>query len=297
MSVKAADPDGKLHSFHAKFLVDASGRSNLTGNQENLRVFHPRHKKLAVFAHFTGLKLDHGDRGGDTVIVRGENKWFWIIPISAEKTSVGLVIDKDEFNASGFTPEESFHHWLQRHEPVKQRMAGAQIVGEFRVTSDFSYFNKRYVSHRLLRVGDAAGFMDPIFSAGVFLAMWSGKLAAETVIDSLNRDDDGTRRLRRYEKRVDGAIKFYWRMVENYYTSPFIDLLMQPRPHHHLPDAVNAVLAGELEAGWPVRWRLHYFYFIVKLQARFGVIVPRLNIGGPARKPKTDSCQCAAHRQ
>src|SRR5262249_13173819 len=97
VNVEARDTDGKIHNFRAAFAIDASGRANLTGNQEGLRVIHPRLKKLAVFGHFTRVMLDAGDAGGDTVIVRLENKWFWLIPISKEKTSVGLVMDKDEF--------------------------------------------------------------------------------------------------------------------------------------------------------------------------------------------------------
>jgi FADH2-dependent halogenase len=106
--------------------------------------------------------------------------------------------------------------------------------------------------------------------------MWSGKLAAQAVTESLTRDSDGACRLRRYEKRVNQAIQFYWRMVENYYTQPFMELFLQPRNHFDLPAAVNAVLAGELDAGWSVRWRLRYFYFLVKLQARWP-LVPRIS--------------------
>jgi len=282
VTVEARDPEGKFHTFTARFLLDASGRGNLTGNQENLRVIHPRHKKLAVFAHFTGVRLDPGERGGDTVIVRLDNKWFWIIPISAEKTSVGLVIDKDEFAQAGGDPEKIIQHWIDTSPPIKQRMAGAQRIGNLQTTSDFSYINRRLVGHRLLRIGDAAGFMDPIFSAGVFLAMWSGKLAAQAVTESLAKDSDGARRLRRYEARVSRAIKFYWLMVENYYTQPFMELFLQPRNHFDLPAAVNAVLAGELDAGWPVRWRLQYFYLLVKLQARWP-LVPRISFSQTPR--------------
>src|SRR5262249_26624547 len=79
VSIEARSPDGQKHSFTARFLIDASGRANLTGNQEGLRVIHPRLKKLAVFGHFKSVKLDEGEAGGDTIIVRLENKWFWII--------------------------------------------------------------------------------------------------------------------------------------------------------------------------------------------------------------------------
>jgi FADH2-dependent halogenase len=275
VTLDATDAHGVKHQFIGKFLVDASGRANLTGNQEGLRVIHPRLKKLAVFGHFTGVQHDPGDSGGDTVIFRLENKWFWLIPISAEKTSVGLVLDKDEFAQSGGKPTEIFQRWLDATAPLKDRMTNARLVGEMQTTTDFSYYNRRLVGQRLLRVGDAAGFMDPIFSAGVFLAMWSGKLAAEVIQQSLIRNDDGARRAVRYEKRVTHGMNFYWRMVENYYTKPFMELFLQPRNHVDLPAAVNAVLAGELEGGWKLHWRLQYFYWLVKLQAR-RAIVPRL---------------------
>ena len=93
VNLEASGPDGQTHQFRGAYLIDASGRGNLTGNQEGLRVTHPSHKKLAVFAHFTGVVRDPGEANTDIIIVRLPNKWFWIIPISAEKTSVGLVID------------------------------------------------------------------------------------------------------------------------------------------------------------------------------------------------------------
>ena len=97
VTVEAREGAGPGETFHAKFLIDASGRGNLTGNQDGMRVIHPRLKKLAVFGHFLGVKVDEGERGGDTVIVRLENKWFWLIPLSKEKVSVGCVMDQEEF--------------------------------------------------------------------------------------------------------------------------------------------------------------------------------------------------------
>lgn len=292
VSVEARAPDGRMQSFRAAFLIDASGRANLTANHEGLRVIHPRHKKLAVFGHFTNVGLDRGEAGGDTIIVRLENKWFWIIPISAEKTSVGLVLDKDEYARAGGGPAEIFRRWVDSSPPVQHRMRDTGLVGEMRTTSDFSYYNRRLVGPRLLRVGDAAGFMDPIFSAGVFLAMWSGRLAAQAVQHALDNGNDGARRLSRYEKRVRAGMEFYWKMVEEYYTTPFIELFMQPRNHASLPDAVNAVLAGELEGGWRLRWRLKYFFFLVKVQAHWP-LVPSISFA-PAMEMKSEFQQCAA---
>lgn len=277
VNVEARSPENTVHSFRGAFLIDSSGRGNVTGNQEGLRIVHPRHKKVAIFGHFNDLALPPVPQRTETIIVRLENKWFWIIPLTAEKTSVGLVIDKDELARSEGTPEQVFRHWVEASPAVKKRMNGARLVGSFQTTSDFSYYNRRLIGNRLLRVGDAAGFMDPIFSAGVFLAMWSGKLAAQTVTEALNRGESGGRRFATYEKRVQHGLRFYWRVVENYYTKPFMELLLQPREHLDLASAVIAVLAGEIEGNWALRWRLQYFWLLVKIQARFP-LVPRITL-------------------
>ncbi len=283
VNIEARDPDGKIHSFRAAYLIDASGRGNLTGNQENLRELHPTWKKLAVFGHFENVRRDAGEANSDTVIVRLENKWFWIIPVGETKTSVGLVIDKDEFAKFGGKPAEIFQHWIDASPPVQARMKDARCLGDLQTTTDFSYYNRKFIGDRLLRVGDAAGFLDPIFSAGVFLAMWSGKIAAEVVQKSLARGRPNQRLFVNYEKRVRKGLMFYWRVVENYYTTPFMELFLQPRNHHDLPSAVNAVLAGELEGGWSLRWRLKYFWLLVKLQKRWP-LVPHISFAPQSAK-------------
>lgn len=291
VTVEARDPDGKMHTFRAAYLVDASGRNNLTGNQENLKEMHPEWKKLSVFGHFEGVARAGGEAGTDTVIIRLENKWFWVIPVGETKTSVGLVIDKEEFNQAKGTPAEIFHRWIDASPPLKKCMANARMIGELQTTTDFSYYNKKFVGDRLLRVGDAAGFMDPIFSAGVFLAMWSGKIAAGVIEKSLAKGRPIPRLFTNYEKRVRRGLMFYWRVVENYYTTPFMELFLQPRNHYDLPSAVNAVLAGELEGGWRLRWRLKYFWFLVKIQKRWP-LVPRISFA-PRAARRTPACDCS----
>jgi flavin-dependent dehydrogenase len=276
IAVDARNDSGQIETFRGKFLIDASGRGNMTGNQEGLRVVHPRLKKLAIFGHFTGVKVDEGDNGGDTVIIRLDNKWFWLIPISKEKVSVGCVMDQEEFARAKQPAAEIFNQIWQSSSEMQSRMRDSQLTGIIQTTSDFSYRNRRFVGPRLVRVGDAAGFMDPIFSAGVFLAMFSGKLAAEAINRSLDAKDDGARRFAAYEKRVHASMQFYWEMVENFYTTPFMEIFLEPREKLNLASAVNAVLAGELEGGWSMRWRMRVFFWIVKLQARYP-LVPRIS--------------------
>jgi FADH2-dependent halogenase len=279
IAVEARAPDGRSHTLRGAFLIDASGRGNLTGNQEGLRQTHPRHRKVSIFGHFEGVPLDDGERGGDTVIVRLENKWFWIIPLSARKISVGCVLEQAEFARATEPPEAIFSRLWKSSPVLRQRMQAARLLGSMQVTGDFSYFNRRLAGPRLLRVGDAAGFMDPIFSSGVYLAMYSGKLAAATVAKALAAGNDGEAGLACYERRVRRALEAYWELVEGFYTQPFIELFFEPRPRFDLPSAIVALLAGELEGGWAIRWRLRLFFWLVKLQAWFPM-VPRITFDG-----------------
>ena len=268
--------------FRARFVIDATGRGNLTGNQEGIKEVNPSLRKLAVFGHFENVRLDSDQKGGDTVIVRLENKWFWLIPLALgaegtpSKVSVGLVMDRDEFTASGQKPEEVFRHWVQQSPPVRERLEKAQPVSPIQVTSDFSYRNRTFWSNRVLRVGDAAGFIDPIFSSGVFLAMFSGKLGAEAVGTALKNGNNGDNEFIGFDRRVRAALKIYSEMVESFYTTPFMELFLEPRAKWELAAAVNAILAGELEGGWRLRWRMWLFFRLVRLQARFP-LVPRIS--------------------
>ena len=276
VTLEAKSDSGQGETFRGKFLIDASGRGNVTGNHEGLRVMHPRLRKLAVFGHYQGVKLDEGERAGDTIVVRLENKWFWIIPLTREKISVGCVMDNTEYSSHKKSPAEIFSHIWQSSAYLRERMQNAVLLGDMHVTSDFSYRNSRLVGPRLLRVGDAAGFLDPIFSSGVYIAMFSGRLASEAVQASLAANDDGAGRLRSYEKRVIAAMQFYWEMVEGFYTHPFMEILLEPREKFHLASAVNAMLAGRLEGGWKIRWRLRVFFWVAKLQSRLP-LVPRIS--------------------
>lgn len=284
VSIQARDQNGNVAAFEGAFLIDASGRGNLTGNQQGLRVVHPHLKKLALFGHFQGVVLDSGSSANDTVIVRLEDKWFWVIPLSSQKVSVGCVMDQEEFARARQSPAEIFDRLWRSSTAMRMRMKEARLLNPIQTTSDFSYYNRRLAGPRLLRVGDAAGFMDPIFSAGVYLAMHSAKLASQLVLDSLAAGDDGSKRLRAYEKKVFRAMQYYWELVEGFYTTPFLELFIEPRPTLNLPDTVTAILAGELGGGWAMEWRRRVFLLMTKIQ-RHWPLVPRVSFCEPAAAP------------
>jgi len=278
VAVSAVGPKGQSTTLKARFLIDASGRSNLTGNQEGLREIHRDMRKVAIFGHFSGVKVDQERKAGDTVIVRLEKRWFWLIPIGPDKVSVGCVLDQTDLAESGQTPDALFHATWQWSEVMKERIGNAKLLGAIRSTTDFSYTNRTFVGNRLVRVGDAAGFMDPIFSAGVFIAMHTAKLAANVVAESLAANHDGATLLKAYHNRVDRMMKFYWRMARYFYTTPFMEVFLAPNNRFQLVSAVNAVLAGELEGSFAIRCRMHLFFWIIKLQCRWP-LVPRIRFG------------------
>src|SRR5262245_37647737 len=128
VSLQARGENGQTQTLSGSFLVDASGRGNFTGNQEGIRVIHPKLKKLAVFGHFENVLLDEGPARGDTVIIRLQDKWFWLIPVSEKKTSVGCVMDQAEFAGAKQSPAELFERIWKSSTAVRARMKDARLV-------------------------------------------------------------------------------------------------------------------------------------------------------------------------
>lgn len=281
VSIEAKDENGNAEEFRGSFLIDASGRSNLTGNQEGLKVANPKLKKIAIFGHFEDVKMDEGPKAGDILVIRLENSWFWLIPLSPKKVSVGCVLDQAEFARMKQSPADVFARIWQSSTEMRERMMNARLVSPIQATSDFSYRNRRLIGPRLVRVGDAAGFLDPVFSSGVYVAMYSGRLAARAIIASLAAGDDGRRRFLRYEKALFRAMDLYWQMVDGFYTRSFMEVFMEPRDKFQLPDAIVAILAGELEGGWRLDWRKKLFFWVVKMHSR-RPIVPRISFADKA---------------
>jgi flavin-dependent dehydrogenase len=278
VTVRFRGPDGVERSGTAAFLMDASGLSNHTGNQESLREYYPGHRKIAIFAHFSGVDMPKGNEEGDIVIVRRENSWFWLIPLGPDKTSVGLVLDKADFQSLQRKPAEIFEDAVRSTKAVEMRFMKAEALAEPQVAVDFSYQNRSLVSPRVVRVGDAAGFIDPIFSSGVMLAMSSGMEGAKAVAGALDDNKVMTVAMRRYEKSTWRNIGLYWRFIGNFYKPHFARIFFQPVNKHRLVCAINSVLAGRTELTFAIRWRLHVFFLLAWLNKHVPV-VERIRIG------------------
>ena len=270
--------DGAEKSVQASFLIDASGLANLTANRAALREYYPGHKKIAIFSHFANVQMPQGEELGDILIIRRAKSWFWLIPLAGGKTSVGLVMDRADFQALGKKPEDVFEDAVHTTPAVSDRFHHAEALAAPQVAVDFSYQNKSLVSPRVVRVGDASGFIDPVFSSGVMLAMSSGQEGAAVVDGALSSGRAMTSAMRRYEKQTWKKVGMYWEFIENFYQVHFAQLFFQPVNKFRMVCAINSVLAGSTEPPFAVRWRLRVFFFLAWLNQHVPV-AKRIRIG------------------
>lgn len=260
--------------FTARFVVDASGHGAVVGNQAGARAEVPSLKKIAFFAHYRNVPRPEGKDGGSTVIVVLRNAWFWMIPVSDELMSVGLVVDREHYVKSGLDPEQMLDRTIAASPWIAERMANAERVTQIYSRKDFSFRMERIAGSNFALVGDAAGFLDPIFSTGVFMAMKSADMMADAVTDRLR--SGSTEKLRHYEREVNRGFDEYLRFIERFYDREFLEVFMQPSERWGLLDAVVGVLAGDVFTNRKNRWRLALFFFLVRIQKWRGVIAPRI---------------------
>jgi flavin-dependent dehydrogenase len=268
---------GETLQAHARWLLDASGRDALLGKHLNLpRTDLGLPKKFATFAHFRGVLRNEPPADGHITVVRLESGWCWIIPLDVEKTSVGLVQALERFQASGKKPGENFEHTVASTNELRRRIGDAVRLTDYYSAADYTYRYLRNAGPRWLLIGDAAGFIDPIFSSGVMLAVKSGRLAAgEVLAAEESRVPLSLRAQRRYTRRVGRMCKVFLRMIRMFYDNRGFEVFMTPRPPRQIECAVNNLVAGNTNLGWRLRLMVWFFYLLCSLQ-KYLPVVPRL---------------------
>lgn len=269
--------NGSSHTIQARYVIDASGRASMLGRQFQIKKTYSHLQKLSIFAHYDGVWRAEGIDGTLTVLLRAIDRWFWLIPLSAERTSIGVVLDSETFRKSKLSAEDSLEQALAEQPIIAKRMINARRVSQVYVEADFSYRSARLHGDRWLLAGDAAGFIDPIFSSGVFLAVFSGEQCADVLHEVLAHPRKTKRLFASYERAVNRAMDIYLRFVDAWYTKEFIEVFLAPRNVLGLAPAVNAVLGGNVGNSFAIRWRMWVFYFLVWLQ-RHHPIAPRLTL-------------------
>jgi len=266
--------DGALKNARARWIFDATGRDAFLGRQLNL----PKSdlgcaKKIATFAHFTGVKRDDGPTAGNIIIIRLGSGWFWMIPLADGKTSVGLVQDLDHFRKTGQTPEQSFERAVATVRDAQTRMQDAVRVTDYLHASDYTYRYTQNAGSRWFLLGDASGFIDPIFSSGVMLALKSGLCAAREML-AADAQPLSLRAQKRYTRTVERMATAFLGLIKMFYDDHAFEIFMNPRPHEGIKQSLSLLIAGNTDPTPLMRWHLRLFYFFCRMQ-RYIPIAPR----------------------
>jgi flavin-dependent dehydrogenase len=270
--------DGEKLALRASYVVDASGRNSVIGTKFKLKKSYEHLKKLSLFAHYEGLERESGIDGTLTRMVRTLRSWFWVIPLKGDRTSIGIVLEAEDFKDSKLSPEEFFERALAEQPLLRDRIGDGRRVSQVYSAADFSFRNTKLAGDRWLLAGDAAGFIDPVFSSGVFLAIFAGEKAADVLHEALDHPRRRRRLFARYARMVNRAMDVYLRFVDSWYAGKeFIEVFLTQTDFLKIPPAVNAVLGGNIGNRFAIRWRMELFYLIVRLQKRW-TLCPRLSL-------------------
>ncbi len=246
---------GEHTDYRARFLVDASGRDAFLASREGRRRRVPNLGKVALFAHYRGADRFPGIQEGNIRLYLFNGGWFWWIPFTNDVTSVGAVLHARTVREHAGTPEDLFESVVRRCDAVREHLGRAERVTPIHRVANFAYTNTPIVGDRFLSVGDAIAFIDPIFSSGVFIAMRSGELAAETILAAFASDRFSARRFARYERRVWRGIAPFFKFIHKYYEPAFLDLFLRPNNVFGAVTAVLNVLSGGSFIRMPLRIR------------------------------------------
>jgi flavin-dependent dehydrogenase len=188
-----------------------------------------------------------------------------------------MVMDTAAFKELRQSPEEALALAIEEQPTIRERMDHAHRVSPVYSTGDYSYRNTTLAGQRWLLAGDAAGFIDPVFSTGVFIAISSGESAADAIDAVLTRPARRERLFHAYEKKLNHVMDLYLRFVNSWYTHEFVEVISFPTQRFELAGAINAVLAGNIAGSFAIWWRMQVFYLIIFLQ-RHWALCPRLSL-------------------
>ena len=246
--IKVESKEMGLLELRAPIVVDASGRDCFAAHKQNWMVRDPELKKIALWTYFKGAKRDPGlDEGATTVAYLPNKGWFWYIPLSGDMVSVGIVAERDYlFNGTTKNHEEIFRREIQNNEWIKDHLAEAEQTGEYRITGEYSYRNRYCASEGLVLAGDAFGFLDPVFSSGVFLALKSGVILADEIDLALENGDLSVKSFDGYAQKMQSSIETMRKIVYAFYDKDFSFGDLAKRGDH-LRAALTDCLIGNVD--------------------------------------------------
>jgi flavin-dependent dehydrogenase len=248
VGVKVQDEDGSVGEVRADVVVDASGQGSMIMSRLNLREWDPVLRKTALWTYWEGAYRDTGRDEGATMVLQtqGKHGWFWYIPLHDNIVSVGVVAGYDYLfkNRDTGDYEKIYFEEVDRCSEVKRRIAPGKRVTQFFAQKEYSYRSKRAAGDGWVLVGDAFGFLDPLYSSGVLLALKSGSLAADAVVEGLAKGDTTAAQLGKWEAEYVRGMERMRRLVCEYYDGFSFGRFVKRHPDKK--GAVTDLLIGDL---------------------------------------------------
>jgi flavin-dependent dehydrogenase len=244
--VKVQLEDGSVHEVRAKVTVDASGQVGVIQNRLRLRVWDPVLNKGAIWTYWKGAYRDKGRDEGATMVLQTANRkgWFWYIPLHGDLVSVGVVAPFDALFKGRGPYAQTYEEEVARCPAVKERVKSAERVTGHFATKDYSYRATEVAGEGFVLVGDAFGFLDPLYSSGVLLALRSGEMAADAICEGFEKGDTSPAQLGKWGPGFNQGVDRMRRLVCEYYDGFSFGKFVKAFPH--LRGTVTDLLIGDL---------------------------------------------------
>jgi flavin-dependent dehydrogenase len=248
VGVRVREEDGTEREVRAPVIVDASGQVGILQNRMGLRVWDPLLNKGAIWTYWRGAYRDSGRDEGATMVLQTANRkgWFWYIPQHDDMVSVGVVAPFDELFKGRGPYAQTYEEEVEKCPALKQRIAsGTRATGYF-ATKDYSYRATRVAGDGWVMIGDAFGFLDPLYSSGVLLALRSGEMAADAICEGLDTGDTSSAQLGKWGPVFNEGVDRMRRLVCEYYEGFSFGRFVKAFPH--LRGTVTDILIGDVFA-------------------------------------------------
>jgi len=268
VTLRFTGPGGTEHTARVGVVVDASGRAGVLVKRFGRHEYDELLRNISVHAQYEGVPRAVGRRSGDIrMFTRTDMGWLWFIPLSDTLMSVGAVIPKATHQREAkATHEESLAHYLAATPMAAALLERAQRVSPARVDVDYSYLATRMAGDRWVAVGDAAAFLDPIFSTGVLLAMQGGLDAAAAIDAGLKNGDLSERAFVQCDRAARKRYHYFRRFAAGFYDPAFRDVWFAPKRRFGIYRAIVSVLAGNWRPSLLTRAKVGLFFTLVALR-------------------------------
>lgn len=211
------------YEVSARIVVDASGRTTLIGRELDLRRPVPGLRKASIWSYYKGgQRLSGLDAGETTIFMNRDRSWFWYIPLPDDVVSVGIVGNPDDLVSNGQQAEAAYDRAVNASEPLLARLTSATRCSKtYGGHKELAYFNLQTSGDGWVAIGDARAFLDPIYSSGLFLALASAELAADSIVQAFKANDMSAARLGAFEPRLMAGVDVVRRLIHAFYDTNF----------------------------------------------------------------------------